>query len=192
MKLRHFPAPILLQPTKRVEFPDRDVLAARELREFCGRCKGYALAANQVGIAKSYFVFAQGHDVTARAPWLIVNPEIIGSDGEFTYEETCLSLQELWPKGLEDGAMATRPKVTRPNRIAIRYQDQAGEAREFEASGLLGRVIWHELDHLAGKMYLDLLEERDRPAVEAVLRAKGLPVPWIIDESTALPAKPLP
>lgn len=191
MKLRLYPSPILAQPTKPVTFHDRDVLAAREMLEYCRRCRGYALAAPQVGIGKSFFVIDPRHDpLGAGVPWLMVNPEITFSEGEYAYEETCLSLPVLWPKGHGEGQLATRPLVVRPYRIGVRYQDQNGDVHGFTGQGLVARVIQHELAHLRGETYLPLISAGDRPAVEQVLRAAGLPVPWtdaVVDESTPMP-----
>lgn len=74
-----------------------------------------------------------------------VNPEILSREGEWEYEEGCLSIPDV------------RDDVTRPEQIKLRYQDLDGVTHEIEATGLLGRVILHELDHLNGVLFVDYL-----------------------------------
>ncbi len=74
-----------------------------------------------------------------------VNPEILQREGDWEYEEGCLSIPDV------------RDNVTRPEHIRVRYQDLDGAVHELEASGLLGRVLQHEIDHLNGVLFVDYL-----------------------------------
>jgi peptide deformylase len=74
-----------------------------------------------------------------------VNPEVLEVEGEWEYEEGCLSIPDI------------RDNVVRPERIKLRYQDLDGEAHELEATGLLSRVFLHEIDHLNGVLFVDYL-----------------------------------
>ena len=104
---------------------------------------GVGLAAPQVGILKRIVVI----DVCDDNPLCLINPEIIESDGEQTGEEGCLSLP---------GKFGT---VTRPMHVICKAYDENMEEITVEGEGLLARAICHELDHLDGKLYKDLVED---------------------------------
>jgi peptide deformylase len=76
---------------------------------------------------------------------VLLNPEVIASEGVWTMEEGCLSIPEI------------RDEVERAEDVRVRYRDLEFEEREIEASGLLGRVLLHEIDHLNGILFIDRL-----------------------------------
>ena len=100
---------------------------------------GVGLAAPQVGILKRIVVI----DVMDDNPMVLINPEIIETEGEQTGNEGCLSLP-----GLEG-------EVTRPERVVCKALDRNMEEITVEGTGLLARCIAHELDHLDGILYKD-------------------------------------
>lgn len=112
---------------------------------------GVGLAAPQVGRSIRIFVL----DASAGAdddPSLIdfkkvfINPVMLETPGEETViEEGCLSLPEI------------REKISRPDTVRIRYQDENFEVHEETFSGFAARIIQHEYDHLEGKMFIDYL-----------------------------------
>lgn len=102
---------------------------------------GVGLAASQVGILKRIVVIDIGE-----GPIVLINPEIIETAGEQTGEEGCLSVPGK--SGL----------VTRPNYVKVRAYDEDMEEVEYEGEGLLARAFCHEIDHLSGKLYVDLVE----------------------------------
>ena len=102
---------------------------------------GVGLAAPQVGIQKRIVVIDIGE-----GPIVLINPEIIETAGEQTGEEGCLSVPGK--SGL----------VTRPNYVKVRAYDEDMEEVEYEGEGLLARAFCHEIDHLSGKLYVDLVE----------------------------------
>ena len=79
-------------------------------------------------------------------PIILINPVIIKEEGSQTGEEGCLSVPGKW--GV----------VTRPHKVTIRALDIDMEEFELEGEGLLARAICHEIDHLDGKLYVDLVE----------------------------------
>ena len=97
--------------------------------------------ANGVGLAAPQVVI----DVCDDNPLCLINPEIIEADGEQTGEEGCLSLP---------GKFGT---VTRPMHVVCKAYDENMEEFTVEGEGLLARAICHELDHLDGKLYKDLV-----------------------------------
>lgn len=102
---------------------------------------GVGLAAPQVGVLKRIVVIDTGD-----SPIVLVNPEIVESSGEQTGDEGCLSVPGM------AGA------VTRPNYVKVRALDEDMEEIELEGEDLLARAFCHEIDHLEGKMYTELVE----------------------------------
>ena len=102
---------------------------------------GVGLAAPQVGILKQIVVIDVGE-----GPIVLINPEIIETSGEQTGEEGCLSVPGKW--GI----------VTRPNYVKVRALNEEMEEFEIEGEGLLARAFCHEIDHLDGHMYTELVE----------------------------------
>lgn len=102
---------------------------------------GVGLAAPQVGVLRRVVVIDVGE-----GPIVMVNPEIIESDGSQTGEEGCLSLPG------KSGV------VTRPNHVKARAYNENMELYEIEGEELMARAICHELDHLEGHMYTEKVE----------------------------------
>ncbi|WP_426572772.1 peptide deformylase [Aquihabitans sp. McL0605] len=104
---------------------------------------GLGLAAPQVGVQKRLFVW----DLNDGAgPKSMINPEIVESDGEWVYEEGCLSVPGLsW-------------EITRPNHVHVIGRDLDGNEVSIEASELEGRMFQHELDHLDGVLLIERLD----------------------------------
>ena len=103
--------------------------------------QGVGLAAPQVGILKRIVVI----DVDG-TPYTMINPQILEKSGEQTGSEGCLSVPGK--AGI----------VTRPNYVKAEAWNEEMERYEVEAEGLLARAVCHELDHLDGVMYVDLVE----------------------------------
>ncbi len=104
--------------------------------------EGVGLAAPQVGVLKRIVVI----DVTGEDPMVLINPRITEASGEQTGNEGCLSLP---------GKCGT---VTRPDYVKAVALNEKMESFEVEGTGLLARAICHELDHLDGKLYMDMVE----------------------------------
>lgn len=102
---------------------------------------GVGLAAPQVGILKRIVVIDVGD-----GPMILINPEIIETDGEQVGDEGCLSVPGM------------AGKVTRPNYVKVKALNEEMQEVELEGTELLARAFCHELDHLDGKMYTELVE----------------------------------
>lgn len=102
---------------------------------------GVGLAAPQVGILKRIVVIDVGE-----GPIVLINPEILETSGEQTGEEGCLSVPGM------------SGQVTRPDYVKVKALDINMEEVEYEGTELLARAFCHEIDHLDGKMYTDLVE----------------------------------
>lgn len=102
---------------------------------------GVGLAAPQVGVLKRIVVIDVGE-----GPIILINPEILETSGEQTGEEGCLSVPG------KSGV------VTRPDYVKVRALNEDMEEIELEGEGLLARAFCHEIDHLDGHMYTELVE----------------------------------
>lgn len=102
---------------------------------------GVGLAAPQVGVLKRIVTIDIGE-----GPIVLINPEILETSGEQTGDEGCLSVP----------GMAGR--VTRPNYVKVRAMDENMNEVIYEGTELLARAFCHEIDHLDGKMYTELVE----------------------------------
>jgi peptide deformylase len=116
---------------------------------------GIGLAASQVDVHKRFMVI----DVTddRSRPLVFVNPRITARDGEQVYQEGCLSVPEIFAD------------VTRANSIKVRAIGRDGASFEMAADGLLAVCIQHEMDHLAGKLFVDYLSPLKREMVRKKL-----------------------
>ena len=102
---------------------------------------GVGLAAPQVGILKRIVVIDVGE-----GPIVLINPEILETSGEKTGDEGCLSVPGM------------AGQVTRPNYVKVKALDVNMNEQIYEGEGLLARAFCHEIDHLDGKMYTELVE----------------------------------
>lgn len=103
---------------------------------------GLGLAAPQVGISQRLFVYDVGD-----GPEALVNPTISESDGEWVYDEGCLSVPGF------------RFEIVRPKQVHVTGHDLDGNEVSFEADELLARLFQHELDHLNGMLLLEYLND---------------------------------
>ena len=117
---------------------------------------GVGLAAPQVGLSQRLLVYRVGQDAPLIA---LVNPQIEWtSDDEEAFEEGCLSIPGI------------TVDVERPVHVRVRAQDENGQERRVEASGLEARVIQHEIDHLDGVLILDRTTKEQRKEAMRALR----------------------
>jgi peptide deformylase len=118
---------------------------------------GIGLAAIQVGHAKRILILNIPNEENEQPPenlLEIVNPVVVSTEGETTYQEGCLSV----PKFYED--------INRFEKISIEYQNRFGEKKTLDADGLLSIAIQHEMDHLNGILFIDKLSYSRRKKFE--------------------------
>lgn len=106
--------------------------------------EGVGLAAPQVGVSQRIIV-VDPHDDETKA-FALINPEIIEASKDTEKgEEGCLSIPGV------------RDMVERSLTVRVRGLDENGEVRDYEADGLLSRILQHEVDHLDGVLFFDRL-----------------------------------
>lgn len=112
---------------------------------------GVGLAAPQVGVLRRICVIDVGEENGTPEPIVLVNPEILETEGEQTGPEGCLSL----PGYVGD--------VTRPMKVTVKAYDRDLKEYTVTGEGLLARALCHEIDHLDGHMYTEFTNGPIRP-----------------------------
>ncbi len=119
---------------------------------------GVGLAAPQIGIGRRIAVIdlSVGEDPAKKI--VLINPEIIHTEGRQSGEEGCLSLPGF------------RENVTRANRVTVRAQNFEGEFFEMTGEELLARAFLHETDHLNGRLYISHVSALKRDLIRRKVR----------------------
>ena len=160
LPIRIFGDPVLTQVTTEIENIDGRIAAlAQTMIETMNEAPGVGLAANQVGVQKRLFVYDKGD-----GPHVVVNPKILETDGEWTYEEGCLSVPGLsW-------------EITRANSVHLVGFDLDGNEIDVQTDEYEGRIFQHEMDHLDGVLLLERLDADQRREAKKILRQRNLDI----------------
>ena len=144
--IRVFGDPVLKQRAKDVTDVDGALVRVVNMMvETMYDASGVGLAAPQVGVQKRMFTYDVGD-----GPQVLINPEIVETEGEWAYEEGCLSIPGF------------HFEIIRPKLVTIKGVDLDGDEVIIQGDELLGRVFLHELDHLDGVLMLDRLDPDER------------------------------
>ena len=148
----------LASVAQKVENIDDSIISLiREMSAIMARERGIGLAAPQVDVGKRIIMVDTGEGKSGRV--VLINPQIEKfSDTLEPYEEGCLSVPNIFTD------------VVRPAEIFIRGTTPAGKETEFEASGLMARVLQHEVDHLDGILFIDRVEKYIRDEYKSELK----------------------
>jgi peptide deformylase len=156
LPILEFPDPRLrtiAKPVERVDEALRGLID--DMFETMYAAPGIGLAATQVNIHQQLLVLDVSEDHVR--PLVFINPEILRAEGDQVYQEGCLSVPGIFAD------------VKRADRIRVRALDRDGNPFELEADGLLAVCIQHEMDHLAGKVFVDYLSPLKRELVRKKL-----------------------
>ncbi|MGL5741773.1 MAG: peptide deformylase [Legionella sp.] len=137
-----------------VDFDDKLQTLIDDMFETMYHARGVGLAAPQIGVSLRLSVIDVVGD--KKNQLVIINPEIFASEGEKKFEEGCLSVP---------GAYDT---VIRAEKVTVTALDRTGKPFEIKADGLLAECLQHEIDHMNGKLFVDLLS----PLKKAMARKK--------------------
>jgi len=158
VELVHYPDPILRRKAAPIaEITDEVLLRAREMVHLMHEAGGVGLAAPQVGWSVQLCVVNPAPEQRGKE-LVCINPVLVDSAGEQASEEGCLSFPDV--KG----------NIVRAARLTCRYYDLEGERREVAADGLLARIFQHEIDHLNGRLIIDLMTPASRLAARGHLK----------------------
>jgi peptide deformylase len=141
---------------------------ATDMLETMYAAKGLGLAAEQIGCSEAICVIDVPKEVEKEEcrednaaiamPLVLINPEILASEGKQRNEEGCLSFPEI-------GA-----PITRANQVTVTYLDLQGHRQTVTAKGLLARALQHEIDHLNGILLVDKMSPMQKLSVSGQLR----------------------
>lgn len=143
-QIRTFEDEILRKKSREVEVVDERVkqLLNDMADTMYNAENGGGLAAPQVGILKRLVVIDMGQGLIK-----LVNPKIVKREGEQEVIEGCLSLPSVWGK------------LKRPEKVTVQALNENGEKIEITATGELAKCFCHEIDHLDGILFTDLVTE---------------------------------
>jgi peptide deformylase len=132
-----------------------------DMFETMAQANGIGLAAPQVGVSIRLMVVDVScvKEYKHVPPMVIINPQILETRDEVLMEEGCLSIPGV------------REEVWRPDVIKLKYRDRNFQEHIEEFSGLVSRVIQHELDHLNGELFVDKLDSKTRRTLKDELMA---------------------
>ena len=164
LRITKYGEPVLRRKLKPVKY---EVLAPllpkllADMEETCLAVHGVGLAANQIGLEYRLAVILLPNPDDEEAPptrYVIINPVILAKRGEKLEEEGCLSLPGLWAD------------VKRATDITVKYTDENGTEQVKRVRGLLAKAFQHEVDHLDGKLFVDLVDPKLKPEVKQAIK----------------------
>lgn len=150
-----------LKPVNFQELAPKLPKLLKDMEETCLAVRGVGLAANQIGLEYRLALILIPESEKEDAPlkrYVIINPKILSMRGEKIEEEGCLSLPGLWAE------------VKRATDVTIKYIDENGVEQVKRARGLLAKAFQHEVDHLDGKLFIDLLDPTLKPEVKKAIK----------------------
>ena len=159
LEILQYPDPRLNQPAERVEKIDAATKKlVDDLAETMYAAPGVGLAATQVDVHKQVIVIDVSEDRSDLR--VFINPEVTRREGVATNQEGCLSVPGIYDN------------VERAESVTVTALDRDGSRFTLNASGVLATCIQHEMDHLEGKVFVDLLSELKQNRVRAKLKKR--------------------
>ncbi|MFV1991610.1 MAG: peptide deformylase [Acidimicrobiales bacterium] len=153
--------PVLRQVANEIENIDSSLVAlSNDMVLTMRAAAGLGLAAPQVGVQKRFFVYDMGE-----GPRTIVNPVVQESEGEWLFDEGCLSFPDM------------SFEIVRASIVHVTGHDLDGNEVSVEADEVLGRLFLHELDHLNGILLLDHLDDEQLKVAKKELRLRAMQMP---------------
>ena len=137
---------------------DTEVKLVQDMIETMYKAPGVGLAAPQVGVSQRIMVTDVSAGENKQSLLVVLNPEIVSTDGEQYEEEGCLSIPGF------------TEMVRRPKKVVIQGVDLEGREIVLEGSDLLARAFCHEMDHLNGVLFLEHLSFIKRDLIKRKIR----------------------
>jgi peptide deformylase len=190
-KIVHYDAPVLRAKGKEIGAITPAIKAlVEDLLETMHSARGVGLAAQQIGEAMQLAViditgvkervskmWIDGKPVIPEEymPLILINPVLKSTKTKVVSHEGCLSFPGL------------TLDISRSQRVSVKTRTLDGGVFEFDAGGLLGRAVLHEVDHLHGKLFIDHINAEERRAIREDLEyiRRGEPIPVRPDEEEA-------
>lgn len=153
----YLPDPCLRAVAKPVEhFDDKLQTLIDDMFDTMYDAKGVGLAAPQIAVSLRVAVMDVIGEKNPKDQIVLINPEIVSAQGQKEFQEGCLSVPSAYDT------------VIRAERVKVKALDRHGKPFEIEGDELLGECLQHEIDHLNGKLFIDLLS----PLKRAMARKK--------------------
>jgi peptide deformylase len=159
LKIVKYPDPMLSRPGEPItEFNAELRKLIADMFETTYAEQGIGLAAPQVGVSKRLTVIDLSVGKVPDDKLVLINPEIIFTDGKLYEEEGCLSFPDI------------REKVVRFAKVRIRAQDENGKWFEKDGEDVLARCFQHEIDHVDGMLFIFRMSALKRDLVQRKIR----------------------
>lgn len=187
LQVKYLGASVLKRPAKKIVTINKElILLAQDMVDTMYKYHGVGLAAPQIGVSKQMIIVDCGEEYQ-KEPYILINPVIVEHKGLQTGDEGCLSLPGMYLP------------VVRADYVAVEATDLSGKKIVIEGNKLLSRCIQHEIDHLHGRVFCDLVNSKEdldrelpllKARIEAILRGEISPFPseedFIEDEDEAM------
>lgn len=146
-----YPEPILAKKAEPVvKFDAALETLVADMFDSMYAAEGIGLAGPQIAVSQRVVVIDLSFQKDPQQKIVLINPEIIYSDGKQREEEGCLSLPDI------------RAKVDRAATVRVRARNVKGETIELEGTELLSRAFQHEIDHIDGILFIDRVSRLKR------------------------------
>lgn len=147
LEIKEYGDPILREKALLVEEITPDILnLIKDMAETMYADSGVGLAAPQVGVSKRIITIDEDEEKLL----VLLNPEIIKSEGEAVEEEGCLSVPGVYSE------------VKRSLKVVVKALNENGDPIKITKEGLTARVLQHEIDHLNGILFIDKIGRMER------------------------------
>ncbi|HZK11677.1 MAG TPA: peptide deformylase [Atribacterota bacterium] len=157
LEIKEYGDPILREKALLVEEITSDILnLIKDMAESMYASSGVGLAAPQVGVSKRIITIDEDEEKLL----VLLNPEIIKSEGEAVNEEGCLSLPGVYSE------------VQRSLKVTVKALNENGDPIEITKEGLTARALQHEIDHLNGILFIDKIGRMERQILLNKLKKK--------------------
>lgn len=150
--IRVVPDPVLRRKARKISALDNSLRRLiGDMRETLKDANGVGLAAPQIGVSLRIIVIhIPGEEGKEDKDFVLINPEIVKKSGEREIEERCLSIPGY------------RGQLKRACNVTVKGRDENWKEVRIKADELLAQALEHEIDHLNGILYIDLLESQDK------------------------------
>jgi len=157
LEIKEYGDPILREKALLVEEITPDILnLIKDMAETMYADSGVGLAAPQVGVSKRIITIDEDEEKLL----VLLNPEIIKSEGDVVEEEGCLSIPGIYSE------------VKRSSKVTVKALNENGDPIEITKEGLSARALQHEIDHLNGILFIDKIGRMERQILLNKLKKK--------------------
>ncbi|EKD26328.1 MAG: hypothetical protein ACD_79C01255G0005 [uncultured bacterium] len=157
LKIRTYGDPVLRQKAEPIKEINEEIKKlAQDMIESMYQENGVGLAAPQVGISKRMIAIDAGEE--RGHPFVLINPELIGTEGKATAEEGCLSFPGIYGN------------IQRAASLKVKGIDAEGKEKSLSFTGLECRAILHEIDHLDGILFIDKMSASHKLVIKSKLK----------------------